>query len=66
MEYFDLSLMRGSGDGLILHYMCSSMGYPHTEIDPLACTSSNLDFSPFDVDYKLVVELGEPVQLIIP
>ena len=59
MQCFDLSPMRGSSDGPIPHCMCSSMGYPHTKLDPSAYTGSNLDFPPFDVDYKLVVKLRE-------
>ena len=46
--------------------VCVQVWVPQIELAPWTCTGSRLDFSPFDVDCKLVFELGEPNELIIP
>ena len=69
-EYLHLSSMRGMGDVAIPNHMCSSMGYPHTELPSKAYSDAKLDLPPFDVDHRLVasfvvVELGVSIELTI-
>ena len=58
-------------DGVgIPNHLCSSMGYPHIELPSKAYSDAKLDFSPFDVDNRLVASivvanLGESIELII-
>ena len=45
--------------------MCSSTGYPHTELAPNACTSSMVDLPPFvEVVLFVIVEIGGWFELL--
>ena len=40
---------------MISNHMCSSMGYPRTELPSKAYSDAKLDLLPFDVNHRLVV-----------
>ena len=57
--------MRGVGEVAIPNYMCSSMGCPHTELAPYACTSSTVDLPPFvEVVLFVVFDIGGWFELL--